>query len=194
MNKKEVKAVVDRPKVKKKGLFARLSANLDELGKVSVKEYIFDDIIAPGIKNLISNTVSDIAGTMADTVSDVTDVAIWGEKRSKKTKKSSTSYSAYYKGESSKERKRERTTSNRYSLDYSDLVFETRGEAEDVLSSLKKLLDEYETVSVADFLALCDMDHDFVDQRYGWTDLTNAYTSRGRDGYVIKLPKAREID
>lgn len=196
--KKDIKPIVkNKPKMQKKGLFARLSSNLEELGKISVKEYVMDDIIIPKLLNLVSDTVSDVATTMADTVSDITDVALWGEKRSKKQKKngSSTSYTAYYKGVKNDGERRERTNrGNNYDVDFSDLTFETRAEAEEVLDALKKCIKEYESVSVADLLRFCEYEHDFVDQKYGWTDLTNAYTSRGRNGYILKLPKARVLD
>lgn len=81
----------------------------------------------------------------------------------------------------------------RASYDFDDVVFDTRGEADEVLSSMDELMDRYGVVSVADMYDLCGMTCNYTDNKYGWKSLARADISRVRDGYMIKLPKAEPI-
>ena len=80
-------------------------------------------------------------------------------------------------------------------LDYEDIVFETRGDAESILSMMKELIERYKVVTVADLYDLADISTDnYMSNKRGWIDLRNAEVVRIRDGYVIKLTKPMVID
>lgn len=70
------------------------------------------------------------------------------------------------------------------------LVFESRGDAEQVLDSLDELIETYGIVSVADLYDLVGLKSSFNDTRFGWTSFDSAVVVRGRYGYLLKLPKA----
>lgn len=70
------------------------------------------------------------------------------------------------------------------------LVFESRGDAEQVLDSLDELIETYGVVSVADLYDLVGLKSSFNDTRLGWTNFDSAVVVRGRYGYLLKLPKA----
>ena len=74
-----------------------------------------------------------------------------------------------------------------------DCIFETRGEAELVLTRLDEMIEQYDVVSVADLKELSGLIPRHTDFDYGWTCLGSASTERTRDGYVIKMPPARPI-
>ena len=79
-----------------------------------------------------------------------------------------------------------------YSFD--DIVLESRGEAEEVLSRMDELLEMYEIVSVADLYDLVGITHDYTDNNYGWTNIRTAEVVRVRNGgYMLKLPKVLPI-
>ena len=78
--------------------------------------------------------------------------------------------------------------------DFQDLIFESRGEAEEVLTNLLDLIADYGVASVADLYDLVGITGPFTDNKYGWTDLRTASVSRTREGYIINLPKAVAID
>lgn len=67
--------------------------------------------------------------------------------------------------------------------------FASRKEAANVLNSLADILDQYGTVTVADFYdetglkVPCDSD-----TRYGWRDIDDAYVVKVRSGWSISLP------
>lgn len=72
--------------------------------------------------------------------------------------------------------------------------FNTRREAEDVLSRMDDLIVEYGFISLEDFYELCGVPHGPADHKYGWKSLDGAEVIL-RDGmYEIKLPTLQELD
>lgn len=73
--------------------------------------------------------------------------------------------------------------------------FASRKEAANVLNSLADILDQYGTVTVADFYdetglkVPCDSD-----TRYGWRDIDDAYVIKGRYGWSISLPDPIKLE
>jgi hypothetical protein len=76
---------------------------------------------------------------------------------------------------------------------YDDIVLETRGEAEAVLSRMDELMETYQIVRVADLYDLVGITGEYTDNNYGWTNIRNASIERVRDGYRIKMPRALPI-
>lgn len=74
-----------------------------------------------------------------------------------------------------------------------NVVFEDRGDAEVVLYNMRGILSEYDVVSVADFLILSGEKNTYVDDKFGWFDLSDARVERVHDGYIVNLPKAVDI-
>lgn len=77
--------------------------------------------------------------------------------------------------------------------DFGNIVYTSRGEAEDVLSHLVDLTIEYGEATVAAFYELSNIESSHVDNRYGWTNLRDAYTERVRNGYIIRFPQVRPL-
>ena len=78
-------------------------------------------------------------------------------------------------------------------FDYNDIIFETRGDAELVLSELDELMDTYEMVSIQDLYSAAGLDCPYTYNNYGWTNIRSAAVIRVNDGYMIKLPKAKPL-
>jgi hypothetical protein len=78
--------------------------------------------------------------------------------------------------------------------DFDEVVLESRGEAEEVLSNLVDSIIDYGQATVADFYDLVGIATNFVDGKWGWTDLRNASVSRVRGGYLINLPRTQPLD
>lgn len=79
---------------------------------------------------------------------------------------------------------------------YRDLVFQTVADAERVLGGMYDLLNEYRVVAVGDLyeLALLPSTATAIsDNAHGWTSLDGARISKGRDGYVLELPRPTVI-
>lgn len=142
-----------------------------------IKTYIRETVIIPAIKKVISDTM---------------DMLLYGESGSprKAGSASKVSYRSYY--EKNRDSRDVVRTTRVAGLDYDNIIFETRGDAEAVLDAMYDILSEFQTVSVADLYDLADMPptNNYMLNRYGWADLTGAGVVHIRDGYILKLPRA----
>lgn len=75
-----------------------------------------------------------------------------------------------------------------------DILLATRVEGDAVLERMYDLLNEYETVSVADLNSLVDRSSSYTDQKWGWMDLQGSAVRRVRDGYILDLPRIISLD
>lgn len=155
------------------GLFA--SRDINEL-----KTYAIDDVIFPGMLKMAHAAV---------------DIAFKRDVRSYSTEKRRNTVTAYdrasqghssvtYGGNEIGLRKKR---------DFRELIFEDKGDALEVLSSLVDLTGEYGQASIADLYDLCEVTSEFTDNKYGWTNLQNADIRRVSEGYILVLPKAEQL-
>ncbi len=150
----------------------------------NVKGYLLFDVVVPTIKDTISNVIS--SGV---------DMLLFGESRgggSHKDRGPYVSYSSYY----NKKEKRQTSERSRNRHDFRDIILDSRGEAEEVLSNMVDILYDFGEVSVADLYDLCGISNsNWTDNKYGWTDLSGASVKRARGGgYLIDLPRAEQIN
>ena len=180
---KKVQKVV-RGKVKTKKKKTSLKDVFISEDAANVKSYVFMDVLVPAVKKAIS-----------DIVRDGIEMIMYGEARSRKSS-SNASYVSY-RSYSDRDRREERRYSDsrvRSAYSYDDIILETRGEAEDVLTRMDELIDTYGIVSVADMYDLVGISGNYTDNKYGWTNLRNAEPVLVRDGYMLKLPKPGPIN
>lgn len=148
----------------------------------NVKNYVLFDVIVPSIKK-----------ALYDLVVGALDMTLFGGRGGGGTAKRSISDKVSYKDYNSISRRDDRSygntrTASGYS--YDDIVLESRGEAESVLSRMDEIIDEYDEVRVADLYDLVGITGDYTDNKYGWTNIRNARVVRTRDGYKIEMPRA----
>lgn len=174
-------------KTKKKNEMSKLGGMFISEDASKVKSYILMDVLVPTIKKAIS-----------DIVKNGVDMILYGEvgENKKRTYASTVSYRDYYdNGSRSVSRfddpPRARTRAG-YSFD--DVILETRGEAEEVLSSMDELIETYGSVSVADMYDLVGISCEYTDNKYGWKNIRTAEPVRVRDGYMLKLPRALPLN
>lgn len=176
---KKVEAVVSgSTKTRRKGEMQKFADVFIAEDAGNVKSYIFMEVIVPALKKAISDIV--VTGI---------DMILYGEAgRSKKNTPAKASWQNYY--EQDNRVRANSGTNRRSSIDYDDIVFDTRGDAEAVLEAMSDIIDQYGTVSVADLYDLARVPNDnFTMNRYGWTNINNASPVRVRDGYILKLPR-----
>lgn len=145
----------------------------------SVKNYIVMDVLVPSIKRAIS-----------DIVCNGINMLLGEPARDSRSPGGKVNYRKYYQGEERRDYARPRSQAQ---YNYDDIVFETRGDAEEVLYRMEELLDRFEVVSVADLFDMAGISCNYTDNKYGWTDLRNARVERVRDGYIINLPRATTL-
>lgn len=189
--KEKLEKVVKGNVVKQKKSFTkRLVSSMIGEDVNSVTQYIIQDVVVPAAKN-----------TIADMVSGGIEMLLFGEIKGTKTKRrggqSYVSYNSYYGRDDRREPRRsphKRNPRSRSSHIFDDILLETRGEAEEVLSLLVELTDSYGMATVADLYDLVGVTSEFTDTKYGWESLGGATVDRTRSGYLINLPRTIQLD
>lgn len=180
-SEKKVEAVITgTAKTKKKGEMKKFADIFIAEDATNVKSYVLMEVIVPAVKKAIS-----------DIITTGIDMILYGESGRSKRNSSApkVSYRNYY--DQSSDRVRLGSVNNRRSIDYDDIVFDTRGDAEAVLDAMQDIIGQYGTVSIADLYELARVPNDnFTLNRYGWANLNGAQPVRIRDGYILKLPRA----
>jgi hypothetical protein len=152
----------------------------------SVKSYLFMDVLVPAIKKAVY-----------DIVTNGIDMFLYGGTGRAKSGGSSgtkVSYRNFYEERNGGGYRGSENNRSRNGLDYDDIVFSNRGEAEAVKQAMQAAIVKYGFVTVADLYDMVDMSAPYTSQKYGWMSVNNAEIIRSRDGYVIKLPRAVPID
>ena len=179
--KKVEKVVHGRVRTKPKSGISKITDIFISEDAANVKSYIVMDVLVPAVKKAIS-----------DIVRDGIDMILYGESRGRKNS-SASGYVSYRDYSRSDDRDRFRDSRSRSSYAHDDIVLDSRGEAEEVLTRMDELIDTYGNVSVADLYDLVGKSSEYTDNKYGWTNIRNAEPIRVRDGYMLKLPKALPI-
>lgn len=176
--KKVEKVVQGEVKTRKQSEASKMAGALISEDAHNLGDYMLFDILIPAAKKAIS-----------DIVTDGIDILLYGETNSRRKRGSNiprVSYNSY--SDSNRSIVRDRPRERGYS--YDDIVLESRRDAEEVLTSMLDILDNYGIVSVADLYELAGITGRYTDLNYGWTNLSSATVDRVRDGYKIRLPRA----
>lgn len=170
--------------------------------KKSFMKKLTDTFIGEDVDNVLSYVVQDILipaakSTIYDMFQGSLEMFLFpGEKRGSRTRreqsKSFVSYNNY--SSTNQNRRPDMSPRSRARHDFDDLVFSSRGEAQEVLSNMVDLIIDYEQATVADLYGYVGIASSFTDNKYGWTDLSSASVSRARDGYLLNLPKTILLD
>ena len=202
------KVVVGQVKRQKRSLCKRAADLLLEDNTRSVGDYMIHDVLIPAGKSLICDIVG--WGGFAE-------MMLFGDRRAgrggggssirRDGGRTTVNYGSYSSSNSrslirNDTRDSRDTTTNRemsrigrVRQDFDEIVFETRGEAEDVLSILVDLTVDYGMASIADLYDAVGITTNFTDNKFGWTDLRNVTVSRvGRGGYLLNLPRPQALE
>lgn len=176
------KAVKGKVKIKKKKGLNKIAGDFISTDIKNVKSYVLMDVLIPSLKKAIS-----------DIVTNGIDMILYGESKPKKrTKSNYISYDRFANDRRYTERQSSSATRVRYSVD--DIIFESKRDAEEVITGMDQIIDQYGVVRVADLYDLVGMTGDYTDNKYGWDDIRTADITRTREGdYVLRMPRARPI-
>ena len=176
-NKKQVQKVVSgKAKIKKKNELQKFADVFISEDVKNVKSYVLGDVLVPAIKKAI-----------VDIVTDGINMIFYGGTRKGSSSGSKVSYRSYYDRKDDNRSYGDSRVKTGYS--YDEIILETRGEAEEVLTQLSDLIDTYRVATVADLYDLVGIHHNYTDNKYGWTNIRNAEAKRVNDGYLLVLPK-----
>lgn len=180
--KKVGKVVTGLVVQKKKPWFKRITGTFFDDSTTNVSQYILNDVIIPATKD-----------TIAAMVKGGIEMLLFGEVKGNRTRREGTrsyvNYSGYSSGRPAREERTPAASRDRARQNFDDIVLESRGEAETVLSNLVDLTVDYGQATVGDLYDLVGITAVFTDNSWGWTSLSTATVSRVRDGYMLDLPK-----
>jgi hypothetical protein len=191
VEEKKVEKVVKGKVVKRKKSLGKkftetfIGEDIDNVGS-----YIVHDVLIPAAKAAVT-----------DMIQGGIEMLLYGEKKGSRTTRdkgrsyvSYNSMSSHTRRDDRRDGRRDVSSKNRARHNFDDIVLESRGEAEEVLSCLADLTIDYGQASVSDLYDLVGVTGNFTDNKYGWVDLGGASASRTRDGYVLNLPKPILLD
>lgn len=82
---------------------------------------------------------------------------------------------------------------DRRNHNFSVLEINSRVEAEEVLSQMNLLIDQYDVCQVAEFLQMVRISPTPTDYKFGWEELGGARVVHSRGSYYIDLPQPIEL-
>ena len=179
---------------RKKPLPKRLAESFVGGDLRTVRTYVLFEVLLPAAKD-----------TLADVVSQGVERMLFGEARSTSRRTGVrpgsrytpyNQYSQYSKSSSAVRREEPRSISrrSRAAHEFDEIILATSREAQDVIDRLFDLIARYDTATVADLYELVGITGNYTDDKWGWTDIRGAGTTRVRNGYLLDLPRPEPLD
>lgn len=181
--KKVEKVIKGTVKTKKKTGITKFTDVFIAKDVRDVKTFMVGDVLIPAIKN-----------TLEDIIVKGARMLLRGESGSRGGSRKSydrVSYRDYYDRD---DYRNDDIPFRSTSRSYEDISLESRDDAEEVLKEMNLLIKRYGMVSIGDLNDLVGRTGEYTDNKYGWTNLRNAYSVRERDGYSLKLPRPKPLD
>ena len=181
--------VTGETRVKKKnGIQKAAELIFEPQDETTIKDFVFKDVIAPEIKNLIWSL-----GT------GVLNMFLYNNKApSNKTSTRSSgpmvNYGGIYKDSAPQTKRPNVSGTDIFTFDR--ITFASKHDAYTVLDQMYDILSRYQLVRVSQYLELTGNNTDnYQAAKFGWTNLEGADVVRDFGGdYYIKLPKAYPLD
>lgn len=197
-NSNKEKAPVDRPEkdikqittatVRQKSVWTRAKESFTGDSAQSVGGYIVFDVVLPAMQQLV-----------VDAFQQGVERLVLGDSRPNRARRTGerrhSNYQSHYQSSRAGDGARsQEPLRSREAHDFDELLIESRGEAEDVLDRLADLLEQYESVAVADLYRMVGRRPSHTDYRWGWTNLRSAQVRRVNRGYILELPTPIDLD
>lgn len=190
-SREKLNAMTKPMKVRKKSfidvLVDRASASTADMIKYTV---------LPGVIDLAHDAASGVLDGLFDRGKSSRTVVRRGTDTQRRgvTKRSEPSNTTYdYNGITNRPTTRVISDNGRRNHDFSEIIFESRVEAQDALDSLRVLLEKYDNASVSDLYSIVGIDDNFKDIQWGWDNLDGSHVKRYRRGFILDLPETKPL-
>jgi len=181
----------DAIKRDKKSLGSRFRAALGGKDGQSLPDYLVSEILGPALKDMITDAVIQGVERM-----------VYGEARSSVRRTANhrgpvgssnhISYNRY--STTPRDARPVMSSRGRATHDFGEIELHTRAQAEAVIAQMDEFVDRFGHTSVADLYEMVDLEAEYTDEKWGWTDLRGADVRRTRQGtYVLILPRTEPI-
>lgn len=76
---------------------------------------------------------------------------------------------------------------------FGQIIIPSRHEADEVINKMAWFIQEYQFVSVSDLCEMLNLQAEFTDEKYGWTDIRQLGIKRVTQGYLLVLPNPQPL-
>lgn len=179
-DEKVTKVVKGKVKEKKKTFGEKLADAFIATDRKDIKEYFLFDVLIPGAKQAVEDLVHMIL------FNDKRTTKIQRKNGESRIRRVNVGYNSIFDDARS-------GTSARSNGLRTDLVFDSRIDAEEVLEAVQDRIEEYGFATMKYYYSLADMPTEHPMTKWGWRDVSEARISKTQEGYVLQMPRVIEV-
>ena len=188
--KPELKCVVNgKMKPVPKSIWSKVFVGIKPTSGQTMKEFIFDEIVTPLIQRAVVEGVTGAINFLVkgDAYADRKDAPRFG--------KTYINYNGISSGKPNNNSNYVYSGKNS-GMDIENVWFESRVDGQRVLDEMNAAISQYDILTVNGFYDIIGRTSviDPSNERFGWSDLRNAYITASRGGWVLHLPRPMPID
>lgn len=182
------KKVIAKAKVQKKSAIKEALRTFFAQDLPEIAEHLVIDVAIPAAKNAITDMVT--LGIQQ---------LLYGEVDPRRRLSSGyTSYSSSSRSDRGRAYYESRRTERREPrqpkpTNVEDLVFDTRGDAVDVIEYVAESIEQYGQVSVADLMSSVGIQPRYTDERWGWTTIDAFEIRQIREGWLVSADRPEPL-
>ncbi len=189
--KPELKCVVTgKSKSVPQSIWSKVFVGIKPASGQTMKSFIFDEIVTPLIQRAVVEGVTGAINYL------VKGDAYADRKATNSFGKSYINYNGISSGKPSSGGGQYVYSGKNSGMEIENVWFESRVDAQRVLDEMTSVIAQYDILTVNGFYDLIGRTSliDPSNEKFGWSDLRNAYITGARGGWIIHLPRPMPID
>ena len=189
--KPDLKCVVSgKSKPVPQSLWSKVFVGIKPASAQTMKSFIFDEIVTPLIQRAVVEGVTGAINYL------VKGDAYADRKATNSFGKSYINYNGISSGKSNANGSQYVYSGKNSGMEIENVWFESRVDAQRVLDEMQNVISNYDILTVNGFYDIIGRTNiiDPSNEKFGWSDLRNAYITASRGGWVIHLPHPMPID
>ena len=189
--KPELKCVVTgKSKPVPQSIWSKVFVGIKPASGQTMKSFIFDEIVTPLIQRAVVEGVTGAINYL------VKGDAYADRKATNSFGKSYINYNGISSGKPSSNGGQYVYSGKNSGMEIENVWFESRVDAQRVLDEMMGIIAQYDILTVNGFYDLIGRTSliDPSNEKFGWSDLRNAYITGARGGWIIHLPRPMPID
>lgn len=189
--KPDLKCVVSgKSKPVPQSFWSKVFVGIKPASGQTMKSFVFDEIVTPLIQRAVVEGVTGAINYL------VKGDAYADRKNNNSFGKSYINYNGISSGKSNANGSQYVYSGKNSGMEIENVWFESRVDAQRVLDEMQSVIAGYDILTVNGFYDIIGRTNiiDPSNEKFGWSDLRNAYITASRGGWVIHLPHPMPID
>lgn len=189
--KPDLKCVVSgKSKLVPQSFWSKVFVGIKPASGQTMKGFVFDEIVTPLIQRAVVEGVTGAINYL------VKGDAYADRKNNNSFGKSYINYNGISSGKSNDNGSQYVYSGKNSGMEIENVWFESRVDAQRVLDEMRNVIAGYDILTVNGFYDIIGRTNiiDPSNEKFGWSDLRNAYITASRGGWVIHLPHPMPID